>query len=96
MARTDSGRTQRCAACGHPFTKVGGFAWDPPVVTVIERGGNLYHPECVKCHACRKAINGSYIADKSGHIYHEGCFKQKYGLTCDCCKSRITSVVCPT
>lgn len=72
---------------------VGGFAWDPPVVTVIEKAGKLYHPECIRCHSCGKAISGSYMPDKVGNIYHEGCFKRKYGLTCDCCKSRIASVV---
>lgn len=94
MARTDSGRTQRCAACNNPFVTFGGMAWDPPAVTVIERDGKLYHPECVQCKACGRAISSSYVPDKSGNIYHEGCFKRKYGLNCDCCHKRIASVVC--
>eukprot|EP00892_Ulva_mutabilis_P007807 jgi/Ulvmu1/5399/UM022_0194.1 len=92
MARTDSGRTQRCAACNNPFVTFGGFSRDPPAVTVIERDGKLYHPECVQCKACGKPISRSYVPDKAGNIYHEGCFKRKFGLTCDCCHKRIASV----
>jgi LIM domain len=96
---------QVCAACHRPLSKppsssgglsgfLSSFSGRTEYVIFPHDPHKAYHPQCLKCAACRQALSvNERAAIKDDQVYHYTCLQKKTRPVCACCNHMIPSEV---
>ncbi|KAI3684800.1 hypothetical protein L6452_34026 [Arctium lappa] len=51
--------------------------------------GAVWHPECLRCHACNLPIADYEFSMLGNYAYHKACYKERHHPRCDVCQHFI-------